>query len=213
MLSGILISVTWLLGLFITWTLVQTVYTILLARNAKKKIVLQAGPKIDTSGQKRAGGSEDSTFRSEQPTRAMQSMQSTQSIQATHSVQSIQSVRSMQSAQAIQTSHSAQSMQSTQSPSFAFGTYEAGTSAESAATASRRAKNSTDRESRFTLSTQSGAKMGAFTEKESPLLERTTQLEQNITELQRSYDVLEKKHTDLQASYQTMQAAAEKERN
>ena len=212
MLSGILISVTWLLGLFITWTLVQTVYTILLARNAKKKIVLQAGPKIDTSGQKLAGGSEDSTFRSEQPTRAMQSMQSTQSIQATHSVQSIQSVRSMQSAQAIQTSHSAQSMQSAQSPSFAFGTHEAGTSAESAATASRGAKNSTDRESRFTLSTQSGAKMGAFTEKESPLLERTTQLEQNIAELQRSYDVLEKKHTDLQASYQNMQAAAEKER-
>ena len=45
-LSGLLISVTWLLGLFITWTLVQTVYTILLARNAKKRIVLKAGPKM-----------------------------------------------------------------------------------------------------------------------------------------------------------------------
>ena len=45
-LSGILISVTWLLGLFVTWTLVQTLYTILLARNAKKRIVLKAGPKI-----------------------------------------------------------------------------------------------------------------------------------------------------------------------
>lgn len=46
-LSGILISVTWLLGLFVTWALAQTIYTILLARNAKKRIVLKAGPKTD----------------------------------------------------------------------------------------------------------------------------------------------------------------------
>ena len=45
-LSGILISVTWLLGLFVTWALAQTIYTILLARNAKKRIVLKAWPKI-----------------------------------------------------------------------------------------------------------------------------------------------------------------------
>ena len=46
MLSGILISVTWLLGLFITWTLVQTVYTILLAGRNE-----QAVPKIPLSAQ------------------------------------------------------------------------------------------------------------------------------------------------------------------
>ena len=56
-LSGILISVTWLLGLFVTWALIQTVYTILLARNAKKKIVLKAGPKTDTAESGRPIGS------------------------------------------------------------------------------------------------------------------------------------------------------------
>ena len=45
-LSGILITVTWLLGLFVTWALMQTLYTILLRRNAKQRIVLKAGPKI-----------------------------------------------------------------------------------------------------------------------------------------------------------------------
>lgn len=44
--SGILISLTWLLGLFITWALVQTIYTILLARNGKRRIVLKVWPKI-----------------------------------------------------------------------------------------------------------------------------------------------------------------------
>ena len=44
-LSGILISITWLLGLFVTWALAQTVYTILLARNGKKRIVLKVWPK------------------------------------------------------------------------------------------------------------------------------------------------------------------------
>ena len=53
-LSGILISVTWLLGLFVTWALVQTIYTILLARNAKKRIVLKAGPKIGSFEQERS---------------------------------------------------------------------------------------------------------------------------------------------------------------
>ena len=50
-LSGILISVTWLLGLFVTWALAQTIYTILLARNAKKRIVLKAGPKTDRAAE------------------------------------------------------------------------------------------------------------------------------------------------------------------
>lgn len=44
-LSGILISVTWLLGLFVTWALIQTVYTILLARNAKRKLCSRQGLK------------------------------------------------------------------------------------------------------------------------------------------------------------------------
>ena len=58
-LSGILISVTWLLGLFVTWALVQTIYSILLARNAKKRIVLKVGPKngISDGGQYTGAGS------------------------------------------------------------------------------------------------------------------------------------------------------------
>lgn len=46
-LSAALITVTWLFGLWITWLLAETVYHLLLARNAKKRIVLKALPKTD----------------------------------------------------------------------------------------------------------------------------------------------------------------------
>ena len=217
-LSGILISVTWLLGLFITWALVKTVYTILLARNAKKKIVLKAGPKIGIHGQKWSGSSGESTLWSEQATQqsaqSMQVMQSGQSISASQSAQSTQSIQSVQSLQSSRLLQSSQLAQSMQSSGFTFGQHKEGSSGASAeSTVLRGAKNATDSESHLSLSAKAGAKIGAFADKESPSLDRTTQLEQNIAELQRSYDLLEQKHTDLQASYQSMQAATEKERS
>ncbi|MGP1577520.1 MAG: methyl-accepting chemotaxis protein [Treponema sp.] len=44
-LSGILIVVTWLFGLGITWLLIRTIYAILLERHAKKRIVLGCAPR------------------------------------------------------------------------------------------------------------------------------------------------------------------------
>jgi len=57
-ISGLLITITWILGLFITWALMSTIYTILLARNAKRRIVLKAGPKREGAAQtnRQAGG-------------------------------------------------------------------------------------------------------------------------------------------------------------
>ena len=49
-LSGILITVTWILGLFVTWALMRTLYTILLNRTAKKRIVLKVSPKLEGTG-------------------------------------------------------------------------------------------------------------------------------------------------------------------
>ena len=49
-LSGILITVTWILGLFVTWALMRTLYTILLSRTAKKRIVLKVSPKLEGTG-------------------------------------------------------------------------------------------------------------------------------------------------------------------
>lgn len=48
-LSGILISVTWLLGLFVTWALVRTVYAAVLAHNIKKRIIIKAWPRNGNS--------------------------------------------------------------------------------------------------------------------------------------------------------------------
>ena len=45
-LSGLLITVTWILGLFITWALTQTVYTSLLTHNVRPRIILKAWPNI-----------------------------------------------------------------------------------------------------------------------------------------------------------------------
>ena len=46
-LSAVLITVTWFFGLWITWLLAAAVYHLLLARTAKKHIVLKALPKTD----------------------------------------------------------------------------------------------------------------------------------------------------------------------
>lgn len=48
-LSSVLISLTWLLGLFVTWALVRTVYTVLFARNIKKRIIIKAWPSSSNS--------------------------------------------------------------------------------------------------------------------------------------------------------------------
>ena len=48
-LSGILITVTWVLGLFVTWALMRTLYTILLNSAAKKRIILKVSPKLEGS--------------------------------------------------------------------------------------------------------------------------------------------------------------------
>lgn len=57
-LSGILITVTWILGLFITWALMRTLYTILLNSTAKKRIVLKVSPKLEGSVYGHAAASE-----------------------------------------------------------------------------------------------------------------------------------------------------------
>ena len=215
-LSGILISVTWLLGLFVTWALVQTIYTILLARNAKKRIVLKAGPKTVASEQRLPTGSSEVQNRTDRNglyTRetdveiideggALKTYGSSDTASQRRLASGTASFRSPQSEGAMQPAR------------FTFGNREAGAFAESeGAAASWGTKNRTNMESRFTGSTQSDIKNSAFAEKQAALLERNTQLEQNLTDLQRSYDSLEKKHTDLQATYKTMQVTAEKARD
>ena len=174
-LSGILISVTWLLGLFVTWALVQTIYTILLARNAKRRIVLKAGPKTD--------GAHDTASQ-------------------------------LRLASGATSFRSSQSEQSAEPARFTFGNHEAGVYTESAvAAASWGTKERSNMEIRVAGNTRPDTKDSAFAERQAAILERNTQLEQNLVDLQRSYDSLEKKHTDLQATYKTMQMTAEKERD
>lgn len=50
-ISGLLITVTWFFGLCITWLLAQAIYTFLLARRGKQRVVLQAGPRQEGSRQ------------------------------------------------------------------------------------------------------------------------------------------------------------------
>jgi len=168
-LSGILISVTWLLGLFVTWALVQTIYSILLARNAKKRIVLKAGPKNGISdGGQYAGSMQHGTERS-----------------------------SLYAGQADVEVIDAN------------GSLKIGSMKTGGTTGILSSEAIDGRASHY----QSGSASGVsyYKEKQTDIIERNTQLEQDIADLQRSYDSLEKKHTDLQATYKNMQAAAEKE--
>ena len=168
-LSGILISVTWLLGLFVTWALVQTIYSILLARNAKKRIVLKAGPKNGISdGGQYAGSMQHGTERS-----------------------------SLYTGQADVEVIDAN------------GSLKIGSMKTGGTTGILSSEAIDGRASHY----QSGSASGVsyYKEKQTDIIERNTQLEQDIADLQRSYDSLEKKHTDLQATYKNMQAAAEKE--
>ena len=214
-LSGILISVTWLLGLFVTWALVQTIYTILLARNAKRRIVLKAGPKTDVSGQRLTTGLSGVQNRTDRNGLYVHKADG-ELVDAGGGLKnygSADATSQLQLASEVLPFRSSQSGQSAQSTRFTFGNHEAGVSAESEASiTSWKAKNRSDMENRFTGNTQPDTKNSAFAEKQADLLERNTQLEQNLTELQRSYDSLEKKHADLQATYKTMQVTAEKER-
>lgn len=214
-LSGILISVTWLLGLFVTWALVQTIYTILLARNAKRRIVLKAGPKTDVSGQRLTTGLSGVQNRTDRNGLYVHKADGelVDAGGALKNYGSADATSQLQLASEVLPFRSSQSGQSAQSTRFTFGNHEAGVSAESEASiTSWKAKNRSDMENRFTGNTQPDTKNSAFAEKQADLLERNTQLEQNLTELQRSYDSLEKKHADLQATYKTMQVTAEKER-
>ncbi|EPF29721.1 chemotaxis protein [Treponema medium] len=215
-LSGILISVTWLLGLFVTWALVQTIYTILLARNAKKRIVLKAGPKTDISAQRLPNGSSGIQNKADRNGLYVHKtdVKLTNTDGSLKNYESSDTASQLQLASDVSSFQSPQSEQSAQPARFTFGNHEAGVSAESeGAMTSWGARNRTDMGSHFTGSTQSDIKNTVFAEKQAALLERNTQLEQNLTELQRSYDSLEKKHTDLQATYKTMQVTAEKERD
>ena len=168
-LSGILISVTWLLGLFVTWALVQTIYSILLARNAKKRIVLKAGPKNGMSdGGQHAGSMQHGTERS-----------------------------SLYAGQADVEVIDAN------------GSLKIGSMKTGGTTGILSSEAIDGRASHYRSRSASG--VSYYKEKQTDIIERNTQLEQDIADLQRSYDSLEKKHTDLQATYKNMQAAAEKE--
>lgn len=168
-LSGILISVTWLLGLFVTWALVQTIYSILLARNAKKRIVLKAGPKNGISDGGQYAGS----------------MQ--------HGMERSSVYAGQEDVEVID----------------ANGSLKIGSMKTGGTTGILSSEAIDGRISHY----QSGSASGVsyYKEKQTDIIERNTQLEQDIADLQRSYDSLEKKHTDLQATYKNMQAAAEKE--
>ena len=158
-LSGVLISLTWLLGLFVTWALAQTIYTILLARNAKKRIVLKAWPKI--------GGltgvlpqAEASGYRTEQ---------------SAHLLASGSKFGSGKTG----------------------GLYTTGV-----------ANSGAGMENRIHLNTQAGTKDTVFAENPAALIERNTQLEQDIADLRRSYASLQENHAALQASYEELQTSA-----
>ena len=215
-LSGILISVTWLLGLFVTWALVQTIYTILLARNAKKRIVLKAGPKTDVSAQRLPNGLSGIQNRADRNGLYVHKAD-VELMDADNSLKNYglsDAASQLQRASGVSSFRSPHSEQSAQPARFTFGNHKTGVSAESEVSmASWGAKNRSDMESHFTGSTQLDTKNTTFAEKQAALLERNTQLEQNLVDLQRSYDSLEKKHTDLQATYKTMQVTAEKERD
>lgn len=206
-LSGILISITWLLGLFVTWALVQTVYTILLARNAKKRIVLKAWPKIGTSyvGRSAASGSMQSGIREN---RLYAGKAGVGSIASDGILKHGESVGILSSRTAGSGIPRYQQGQAVQPAGFKLVGSESSTSQ-----ASGMLKSDIGTENRFNFSTRSGTKETLPIEKQADLIERNTQLEQNLADLQRSYASLEKKHTDLQVTYKTMQATAEKERD
>lgn len=204
-LSGILISVTWLLGLFVTWALVQTIYTILLVRNAKKRIVLKAGPKISVSESGRSADS-DSVYNRTVNNDLYTNKADIELIDAGGSRKFAGSTDTVSHPEsAFGTARS----QSTQVARFTFGSHEAGLSTSQGAANSHFGTENAFHPSH--LNTRAGAKDAGFTEKQTTLIERNTQLEQDLAELQRTYDSLEKKHTDLQTTYKNMQAAAEKE--
>ena len=218
-LSGILISVTWLLGLFVTWALVQTIYTILLARNAKKRIVLKAGPRTGVpeagrpvdSMQNAIGG--NGLYAGEADVEAIGANGSLKTGMLTGRETGVLSPEEIGGEAARYQSERVsgvslfQAEQSAQPADLQFNNHEVGLSQTSTIfNSSMRSKYGAH------LDTQSGVQGTCVADKQVILLERNTQLEQNLADLQRSYDSLEKKHIDLQATYKTMQETAEKER-
>lgn len=217
-LSGILISVTWLLGLFITWALVQTVYTILLARNGKKRIVLKAGPKIGVSEQRLPTGSAGLQNRSDgkglyaretnidliDEKDALKTYGTSDGVSQRRLASGVSSLQSEQSEQSARVGQP-------QSADIPFDRRAAGSAQSGVPSALWGAQHRTDADSRC-VNTQQDTQYIAFNKKHAALVERNTQLEQNLADLQRNYDLLEKKHSDMQVTYKTIQETAEKER-
>ena len=194
-LSGILISVTWLLGLFVTWALVQTIYTILLARNGKKRIVLKAGPKIGVSEQRLPTGSAGLQNRSDgkglyarevnidliDEKDALKTYGTSDGVsqrRLASGVSSLQSEQSEQSARVVQP----------QSADMPFDRRAAGSAQSEVPSALWGAQHRTDADSRG-VNTQQDTQYIAFNKKHAALVERNTQLEQNLADLQRNYDL------------------------
>ena len=182
--AGLLITVTWMLGLFITWVLAQTVYTILLARNAKRRIVLKAWPRTGSSALeqtaigaigRQVGGRWE----------AGKNLQNENASVIEHPQSGGRFASEKRSAE-------------TGTSSSAFALSEAATSSLNRLSGTA------------TVSAQSEKQALSFTDKQAALAERNTQLEEDIADLQRSYEALEKKHADLQTTYKNVQAAAEK---
>ena len=116
-------------------------------------------------------------------------------------VSSLQSEQSEQSARVVQP----------QSADMPFDRRAAGSAQSEVPSALWGAQHRTDADSRG-VNTQQDTQYIAFNKKHAALVERNTQLEQNLADLQRNYDLLEKKHSDMQVTYKTIQETAEKER-
>ena len=182
-LSGILITVTWLLGLFVTWALMQTLYTILLRRNAKQRIVLKAGPKI-TSNESREAPFADGSGQSA----------------------GMDTERYGRNA-GTGTEYGA----STAGVFGNIGAGDGRTvSAIFNGSAGSAAGDISARNSRFGTNGSGSPQKLSAAESQAQLFERNRQLEAQLVELQQSYAVLEKNNADLQVSRKTIQETAEK---
>ena len=199
LLSGVLITVTWLLGLFVTWALMQTLYTILLRRNAKQRIVLKAGPKMTGSETGEAGaaytgghfeGSSSGVYGRDF------------SAGTDHGAYAAGAGRAAASDSALQGT----------AGSAATGVLsrKTGAAAGSRFSAVGAAGDISARNDRFGTSGSRAMQELSSADTQAQLFERNRQLEAQLVELQQSYAALEKNNADLQVSRKTIQETAEK---
>ncbi len=182
-LSSILITVTWLLGLFVTWALMRTLYTILLRRNAKQRIVLKAGPKI-TNSESRDAPFADGSGQSAGMDTGRYGRASSTGTEYGASTASVFGGVGAGGGRAV----SAIFNGSTGSP----------------------AGDISAQNSRFGINGSGSPQKLSAAESQAQLFERNRQLEAQLVELQQSYAVLEKNNADLQTSRKTIQETAEK---